>query len=106
MTYSWPGNVRELRSAFEYAFVVCHEPLIQPFHLPPSIFSLQDRQKGHRSLDASAENMQRKELMDALRKSGGNQSEAARLLGISRVTVWSRIKKLKIDLKRTVSSNE
>ena len=106
MIYSWPGNVRELRSAFEYAFVVCHEPLIQPFHLPPSIFRFQDQRKGHQDLSTSVDNIQKRELIDALRKSGGNQSEAARLLGISRVTVWSRIKKLKIDLKRTVSGYE
>ena len=46
--------------------------------------------------------IQKRELIDALEKSGGNQSEAARLLGVSRVTVWNRIKKLKIDLRRTV----
>jgi len=106
MIHSWPGNVRELRSAFEYAFVVCHEPLIQPFHLPPNIFRPQDQRKKQPRLSAGVENIQRKELMDALRKSGGNQSEAARMLGISRVTVWSRIKKFKIDLKRTVGDSD
>ena len=35
--YPWPGNVRELKSAFEYAFVTCQEPLIHPHHLPPDI---------------------------------------------------------------------
>ena len=46
MKYPWPGNVRELKSAFEYAFVTCQEPLIHPHHLPPDILneekSLQD----------------------------------------------------------------
>ena len=106
MNYSWPGNVREFRSAFEYAFVVCDKSLIQPSHLPPSIFRIQDQRKMSMDLAASAEKIQKRELIEALKKSGGNQSEAARLLGISRVTVWSRIKKLKIDLKRTVGGNE
>jgi two-component system response regulator HydG len=102
MMYDWPGNVRELRSAFEYAFVACHEPLIQPFHLPPNIFHAQEQSKKPRRLMVDVAGIKKRELIDALRKSGGNQSEAARLLGVSRVTVWSRIKKLKIDLRRTV----
>ena len=44
----------------------------------------------------------KKELIDALRRSAGNQSEAARLLGVSRVTVWSRMKKLGVDVRRTI----
>lgn len=102
MIYDWPGNVRELRSAFEYAFVACDEPLIQPYHLPPNIFRGQEQGKKPRRLMVDVTEIQKRELIDALRKSGGNQSEAARLLGVSRVTVWSRIKKLKIDLRRTI----
>ena len=102
MIYEWPGNVRELRSAFEYAFVACHEPLIQPSHLPPNIFRVPEQPKKPRRLMVDTKELQKRELIDALEKSGGNQSEAARLLGVSRVTVWNRIKKLKIDLRRTV----
>jgi transcriptional regulator of acetoin/glycerol metabolism len=43
---------------------------------------------------------QRRELIAALRETGGNQSRAARLLGINRVTVWNRMRKYGIDLKR------
>jgi two-component system response regulator HydG len=102
MIYDWPGNVRELRSAFEYAFVTCHESLIQPSHLPPNIFRAQEQRNKPRRLKVDVTEIQKREMIEALRKSGGNQSEAARLLGVSRVTVWSRIKKLKIDLRRTV----
>jgi transcriptional regulator of acetoin/glycerol metabolism len=42
------------------------------------------------------------DLIQALKQAGGNQSEAARLLGVSRVTVWNRIRELGIDLKRSV----
>jgi two-component system, NtrC family, response regulator HydG len=102
MVHDWPGNVRELRSAFEYAFVACHEPLIQPFHLPPNIFRVWEGVKTSRDITADTHEIQKRELIDALRKSAGNQSEAARLLGVSRVTVWSRMKKLGIDLRRTI----
>jgi two-component system response regulator HydG len=106
MSYSWPGNVRELRSAFEYAFVVCHEPIIQPRHLPPGIILKQDQFQLPGNSATAAKDFQKKELIEALRKSGGNQSEAARLLGISRVTVWNRIKKFDINLSWTVDGHE
>jgi transcriptional regulator of acetoin/glycerol metabolism len=47
---------------------------------------------------AASWEQQRKKLIQTLRQVGGNQSEAARLLGVSRVTVWKRIKKYGIDL--------
>jgi len=102
-SYDWPGNVRELRSAFEYAFVTCHGPLIQVSHLPPNITRGLEARSRPQRLGVSAADIQKRDLVNALRKTGGNQSEAARLLGVSRVTVWSRIKKLNIDLRRTVS---
>jgi transcriptional regulator of acetoin/glycerol metabolism len=46
--------------------------------------------------------LQKKEFIDTLIKAGGNQSEAARLLGVSRVTVWTWIKKFRIDVRREV----
>jgi len=102
INYDWPGNVRELRSAFEYAFVTCHHSLIQPSHLPSNISRTAEEDKKSKRLTTRQAESQKRELIDALRKTKGNQSEAARLLGVSRVTVWNRIKKLKIDLRRTV----
>ena len=102
--YSWPGNVRELKSAFEYAFVTCQEPLIQPHHLPPDILN------GHKSLpDLKAEapgkqDIQKRQLIDALARAKGNQSLAAEILGVSRVTVWNRMKRLGITYKRQIES--
>ena len=102
VTYDWPGNVLELKSAFEYAFVVCHESLIQPGHLPPNILRTGEEEDPSRRVVVDATEAQRRDLIDALRASGGNQSEAARRLGVSRVTVWKRIKKFQIDLQRSV----
>jgi transcriptional regulator with PAS, ATPase and Fis domain len=102
MNYHWPGNARELKSAFEYAFVTCQESIIRPHHLPPNIFHKARGlgESGRRSADG--QDSKRKALIEALLQAGGNQSEAARILGVSRVTVWNRIKKYRIDLKRTV----
>jgi two-component system response regulator HydG len=105
MIHDWPGNVRELRSAFEYAFVACHESLIQPCHLPPNIFSTQDQHESLQIPISSEAEIRKRELIKALRESGGNQSKAARLLGVSRVTVWKRIKEWNIDLRRTVNGS-
>jgi two-component system, NtrC family, response regulator HydG len=91
--YDWPGNVRELRSAFEYAFVTCQEGLIQPDHLPAMINQAgSDRMEG-KLFPVHSPGQKRRELLEALKRTGGNQSAAARLLGVSRVTIWSRMKK-------------
>jgi two-component system response regulator HydG len=102
--HPWSGNVRELKSAFEYAFVVCHGPMIQPSHLPPNILGKQEGRKTTDSVPGSKDEMKKKELIEALVTAEGNQSQAARLLGISRVTVWNRIKKYKIDIRRKVNA--
>jgi two-component system response regulator HydG len=104
MSYEWPGNVRELRSAFEYAFVACRGSMIQPSHLPPNILRGQEPRRKPGRLPAGRAELQKKEFIDALVKEGGNQSEAARLLGVSRVTVWSWIKKFRIDVRRQVKA--
>ena len=96
MKYPWPGNVRELKSAFEYAFVSCPGSMIAPEHLPPNIMQLETlpQPKEQPSLDE----IKKERLLEALQKAGGNQSQAARLLGISRTSVWNQIKRFNIIL--------
>ncbi len=99
LAYPWPGNVRELRNALEYAFVLCPGEWIGVEHLPPRISRGSAPPSGRPAvapaMDASRE---RDALIQALRKTGGNQSAAARILNVSRVTVWKRMKKYGIDL--------
>jgi two-component system response regulator HydG len=98
LTYSWPGNVRELRNAIEYAFVLCSGNWIGREHLPPKITTNGKRPlMNHQQSPASWEE-ERTKLIDTLRQVNGNQSEAARILGVSRVTIWKRIKKYGIKL--------
>ena len=96
--YSWPGNVRELRNAIEYAFVLCPGHWIDKEHLPPKITAKSKRSLAKNRHSAVSWEEERKKLIHTLRQVGGNQSEAARLLGVSRVTVWKRIKKYSINL--------
>ncbi len=96
LAYSWPGNVRELRNAIEYAFVLCHADEISVDHLPPRIIS---GNSIHRPANGSAkhETKGRGSMLAALKKARGNQTKAAEILGVSRVTVWKRMKKFNID---------
>ncbi len=103
VNYHWPGNVRELKSAFEYAFVTCDQPLIQPEHLPPDVLSGKNAHSVHKTGSQRAmsrDEKKKQELIDALRKTGGNRSRAAEILGVSRVTVWNRIKRYNISAGR------
>ena len=104
MAYNWPGNVRELRNAVEYAFVLCPGGHIQVEHLPPKIISFDTGPADHMTFSefGNAERT-RDELVRVLRRTGGNQSKAASLLGVSRVTIWKRLKKYGIDPKEIVS---
>ena len=99
LIYGWPGNVRELRNAIEYAFVLCPAGDIDVQHLPPNITQINPICEP--VYDAPpVDQLERERLIRILRQTGGNQSEAARLLGVSRVTVWKRIKRYAIDLKK------
>jgi DNA-binding NtrC family response regulator len=98
LSHEWPGNVRELRNAIEYAFVLCPGGWIEKQHLPPKI-GAPDRRPRSRTQRRAAWNAERARLVQALRKAAGNRSEAGRLLGVSRVTIWKRIKKYAIDLE-------
>ncbi|BBO91922.1 sigma-54 interaction domain-containing protein [Desulfosarcina ovata] len=105
MDYSWPGNVREMKSALEYAFTVAGKDTIDSDHLPPHMLA-----KPRPAVSTAAEpfappeNDERRQLVKALQAAGGNQSQAARLLGINRVTVWNRMRKYGIQLKRDLKN--
>jgi two-component system response regulator HydG len=93
MQYRWPGNIRELKSAFEFAFVSCRKGMIEPVHLPQTILFGEAPGSGAGDPPKDLDAIKRHRLIQALESSGGNQSEAARLLGISRTSVWNQMKK-------------
>ncbi len=102
--YSWPGNVRELKSAFEYAFVSSQQPMIQPYNFPPDIYQGSKSLKTGKKASINREEMKKKQLIEALEQAGGNQSQAAKILGVTRVTVWNRMKRYHIMATRRISS--
>jgi PAS domain S-box-containing protein len=89
--HAWPGNVRELRAALEHAALKCRGGVVRPGDLPPEILA-PSPWTAERAVPAAPDARQR--LIDALAKTGGNRSAAARLLGISRPTLYARLKAL------------
>lgn len=101
--YDWPGNIRELRNAIEYAFVLARGKSIQPEHLPEKIIGYAPGQNLNRDRIVAVDHVvsgstEKKELLDALQAADGNQTKAAQILSVSRVTVWKRIKKYQIKI--------
>ena len=94
--YAWPGSVRELRNAIDHAFALCSSTYIGIKHLPAAIGRTAE-------IADNADFEKRDELICALRQAGGNRSEAARILGISRVTVWKQINRFGIDIPRELA---
>jgi two-component system, NtrC family, response regulator HydG len=96
MHYSWPGNIRELKSAFEYAIVACSQTVIEPEHFPPGISGAEPPFRRQPESSTNLNQIKKQRLEAALQKTGGNQSEAARILGISRTSVWSQMKRFNL----------
>lgn len=99
--YRWPGNVRELENCIERAFIVCHDSVILPKHLPPEILNnrtgglhLSNAGDGGR-LDADSKNR----IIEVLERTDWNIAKSARLLGIARNTLYQRMKALDITRK-------
>jgi PAS domain S-box-containing protein len=95
--YSWPGNVRELANVMERAVILCEGPVIQDEHV-----GVLDRRSASVESDVflTLAEMERQHIQRALAKTGGvlaGPQGAARLLGMRRSTVWSRMRKLGIQ---------
>lgn len=92
--YSWPGNIRELLNVIEYVFAVGEGNIIDASELPPELRGeqLQSSRRG----GTCAEDDERARIKEALRDAGGQRSRAAELLGISRSTLWRRMRELNL----------
>jgi two-component system, NtrC family, response regulator HydG len=101
-SYHWPGNVRELKSVIEYAFVIAERGLIEPDQLPTTLCGRPEACPASIRSE-NEEGVRRSLVIEALRSCHGNVTQAAKLLGVSRVTVWNRMKRYGIDMKRIVA---
>ncbi|MCA9609465.1 MAG: sigma-54-dependent Fis family transcriptional regulator, partial [Myxococcales bacterium] len=97
MAYRWPGNVRELRNNLEQAFALGEGPVLRLEELAPE---LQDGVDEGPVVDAdrrSWQQIERDRIVAALEDHGGRRSEAADTLGMSRTTLWRKLKKHGLD---------
>jgi two-component system response regulator AtoC len=102
--YSWPGNVRELKNVIERAMILTDQEVITPKHLP---FEMKQTEKitpviGEQELientdDISLENMEKIHLLKVLKRLDWNKSKASKLLGISRATLRTKIRRYNLE---------
>ncbi|RJP23930.1 MAG: PAS domain S-box protein [Candidatus Abyssobacteria bacterium SURF_5] len=93
MSYAWPGNIRELENAIEHAFVLAKSRIITPDLLPIEISPCPVCHATDSGTPSVTGTITRETLQSALAKAGWNKAKAARLLGVTRTTVWRNIKK-------------
>jgi len=92
-SYNWPGNIRELHNVLERAAILARGRLIRPEDLPDlNVPSDAADTPVDGALKPRVDSFERSLIEDALRDSGGNQSEAARQLHVNRVTLSYKMK--------------
>lgn len=105
--YSWPGNIRELQNAIERAMNIAWIGQLEPKHFNETIFQnkLSDEtirtseESDDLSLKSKKNIVIKETVIEALNKSNGNKSQAAKLLGISRTVLYEKLKKYNIVVK-------
>jgi transcriptional regulator with PAS, ATPase and Fis domain len=106
--YAWPGNVRELRNVLEYAFAIGEGPVLAESDLPPELSAAaagDDAVTARASAtppmtDAVPATPEAAKLLRAIERAGGSRARAAQSLGISRITLWRRMKELGLIARR------
>ncbi|MDC0746085.1 sigma-54 interaction domain-containing protein [Polyangium mundeleinium] len=100
--YSWPGNVRELKNVLAYAYAMGDGPTLVPADLPPelldpSLFGAEQVAPSPTpAAGAEHPNPEARRILEVLGRTGGNRQRAAKILGLSRVTLWRRMRELGI----------
>lgn len=102
MRHAWPGNVRELRNALEYALAIGDGPVLVESDLPPEILTPAATDEGGAMLaneppplsPIAAASPEAARILRAIERSGGSRERAAQVLGMSRVTLWRKMREL------------
>jgi len=93
LEYEWPGNIRELRNALEGAFAVGEGPVLMLAELPPEISGV-DEFKSRNTM--SEKDLEREKILKALENNNGKKAVAAGELGMSRATLWRKMREYRL----------
>ena len=96
LKYEWPGNVRELENAIERAVILAQNSYIEVADLPQESLTLVHSAQPGKSL----EEIEKNHILNVLNEAGGNYTKAARILGISRVTLYNKIRTYRLDVRK------
>ncbi|MGV2872197.1 sigma-54-dependent Fis family transcriptional regulator [Colwellia sp. E150_009] len=98
--YSWPGNIRELKNVINYACTLCDDKIVTIEHLPEYVFDcppfIFNENEGSHSQHAEIISVQGQKILQTLRNSNWNATEAAKKLETSRATLYRKMKKYNI----------
>jgi PAS domain S-box-containing protein len=94
MAHDWPGNVRELENAIEHAYVTSTTGRVERRFLPASLRHVVPGEEEHGAPEERGED---NDILRALKQHRWNKQEAAKALGISRTTLWRRMKELALS---------
>lgn len=96
--YHWPGNLRELKNVVKRAVLLTSEDQISPEVLPSEVLSAAQKDEAEPSYSLFKNKNEQEMIIDALEKTDGNKSKAARLLSIDRKTLYNKLKQYDINL--------
>jgi len=97
LAYHWPGNVRQLRNAIQRACLLCRGDVILPEHLPPKVAALASATEIDVNQLGRLPQVERATILATLEECGGNRTQAAQKLGISRRTLIYKLRAMGIE---------
>lgn len=97
LAYHWPGNVRELRNVVEHAFIIGEGPLIDVLDLTPELRGELPPGGDEVIVEKPLQQLERNQILAALAKHNGKKAQAAEELGMSRSTLWRKLRELQLQ---------
>jgi DNA-binding NtrC family response regulator len=97
LTWQWPGNVRELRNAIQRACLLCRGDIVLPEHLPPKLRTPAVEPDSAYETSGRLSQIERATIRATLEQCGGNRTQAAKKLGISRRALIYKLRAMETE---------